>query len=87
MQELKHRAYLPDKLDSTTLAVFEVFHAKSEVLTGRKPHCLQTDSAFDTAAWREYDQKHGITHELTAPYSSSQNGLAERAIRMTMDDV
>ena len=38
-------------------------------------------------AWKEYNQKHGITHELSAPYSSSQNGLAEQAIRTTMDDV
>src|SRR6202522_606806 len=52
----KHGAYLPDKLDSTTLAMFEVFRAKSEALTGHKTHCLQTDGAFDTAAWKEYGQ-------------------------------
>ncbi len=39
------------------------------------------------SAWREYCQKYGIIHEFTAPYSSAQNGLAERAIRTTMDDV
>lgn len=83
----KYGAYLPDKLDSTTLAAFEVFRTKSEALTGRKICRLRTDGAFDTAAWREYSQKHGLTHELSAPYSSSQNGLAERAIRTTMDDV
>ena len=30
---------------------------------------------------------HGIIHKFTAPYSSAQNGLAERVIRTTMDDV
>lgn len=83
----KHGAYLSDKLDSTTLAAFETFHTKSEALTGRKIRRLRTDGAFDSAAWREYDQEHGLIHELTAPYSSSQNGLAERTIRTTLDDV
>ena len=55
--------------------------------TGKKLHRLRADGAFDTAAWREYIQKHGIAQEITAPYSSSQNGLAERAIRTTMEDV
>ena len=32
-------------------------------------------------------QSHGITHKFTVPYSSAQNGLAEHAIRTTIDDV
>ena len=83
----KHGAYLHDKTDSTTLEAFEVFRTTSEALTDRKVQHLHTDGAFDTSAWRTYDQKLGITHELSAPYSSAQNGLAERAIRTTMDDV
>ena len=83
----KYGTYLSDKTDVTTLEAFEVFRAKSESLTGRKVRRLRSDGAFDTSAWREYNQKHGITQELSAPYSSSQNGLSERAIRTTMDDV
>ena len=73
----KFGAYLSDKLDATTLAAFDAFQTKSETLTRRKIRCLRTDGAFNTGAWREYDQRHGITHELSALYSSSQNGLAE----------
>jgi len=42
---------------------------------------------YESAAWGDYCQKHSIIHEFSAPYSSAQNGLAERAIRTTMDDV
>jgi len=83
----KFGAYLSDKSDSTTLAVFEIFCTKSEALTGRQIRRLRTDGAFDTSLWKEFGQVHGITHELSAPYSSSQNGLAERAIRTTIEDV
>jgi hypothetical protein len=83
----KYGAYLSDKSDSTTLAAFEIFRAKVETMTGKRIRRLRADGAFDTTAWKEYLQKHGITQELTAPYSSSQNGLAERAIRTTMEDV
>jgi hypothetical protein len=83
----KHGAYLPDKSDLSTIAAFDVFRAKAEALTGRKIRRLRTDRAFESAAWETYCQKHGIIHEFTAPYSSAQNGLAERAIRTTMDDV
>ena len=48
---------------------------------------LRTDGAFDSNAWEEYCKQHTIVHEFLAPYSSAQNGLAERAIRTTMDDV
>ena len=83
----KFRAYLPDKADSSTLEAFETFRQKAEIVTGGKICRLRTDGAFDSAAWRTYLRGCGITHEPTAPYSSAQNGLAERAIRTTIDDV
>ena len=66
---------------------FEIFCTTAEMLTGKKICWLCTDHAFNSANWREYCQAHGIIHELTAPYSSAQNGLAEHAIQTTMDDV
>ena len=83
----KYGAYLSDKSDMTTLSVFEVYRTKAETLTGKKIRRVRTDRAFKSKAWEEYCQQHGITHEFTAPYSSAQNGLAERAIRTTIDDV
>ena len=83
----KYGTYLSDKSDATVLSSFEVFRAKAETLTGKKIRRLRTDRAFESSAWREYCQQHGITHEFTAPYSSAQNGLAERVIRTTIDDV
>jgi hypothetical protein len=83
----KQGAYLKDKSDTTTLAAFKTFCVQAETTTGKKICRLCTDGAFDTIAWKEYCQQKGIVHEFTAPYSSSQNGLAECAIRTTIDDV
>ena len=83
----KHGTYLQDKSDLTTMEAFEIFRAMAETITGRKIHRLRTDRAYESNTWREYCQHYGITHEFTAPYSSAQNGLAERATRTTMDDV
>src|SRR5271155_5259163 len=83
----KYGAYLRDKSDSTTLDTFDTFCIQAETLTGRKIRRLRTDRAFDSTAWKEYCQTHGIIHEFTAPYSSAQNSLAERAICTTMDNV
>ena len=83
----KYAAYLADKSDTTTLAAFDIFRAHVETVTGRKIRRLRSDGAFNTAAWKTYCQPLGILQEFTAPYSSAQNGLAERAIRTTIDDV
>jgi transposase InsO family protein len=83
----KYGVYLSDKSDATTIPAFEIFRAKAETVTGRKVCRLRTDRAYESVAWEKYCQSHGITHEFTAPYSSAQNGLAERAIRTTIDDV
>ena len=84
----KHGAYLADKSDATTLAAFEEFRARAETLTGgKKVRRVRSDGAFDSPAWRNYYTTHGIVHDASAPYSSAQNGLAERAIRTTIEDV
>jgi len=83
----KFGAYLSDKSDSSTIAAFDNFRVEAESLSGRKIRRLRTDRAYESSAWKEYCRQHGIVHEFTAPYSSAQNGLAERAIRTTMDDV
>ncbi len=83
----KHGAYLTDKSDSSTIAAFDEFRVEAESLSGRKVRRIRTDRAYETSAWNDYCQHHGIIHEFTAPYSSAQNGLAERAICTTMDDV
>ena len=83
----KHRVYLEDKSYATTISAFNTFCIKADTVTGRKVHKLQTNWGFESAGWEEYCQTHRIIHEFTAPYSSAQNGLAECAIRTTMDDV
>lgn len=83
----KHGAYLRDKSNSSTIEAFDAFRAKAESLTGKKIRRLWTDRAYESVAWEDYCRKHSILHEFTAPYSSAQNGLAERAIRTTMVDI
>lgn len=83
----KSGAYLPDKSDTTTIPTFDAYRTRAETTTGKKLCRIRTDRAYDSAAWDEYCKCYGITHEFTAPYSSAQNGLAERAIRTTIDDV
>ncbi len=83
----KFGAYLSNKSDSSTIAAFDNFQVEAESLLGRKVCHLRTDRAYESSAWKEYCRQHGIVHKFTAPYSSAQNGLAERTIRTTMDDV
>src|SRR6266545_3123552 len=83
----KYGAYLPDKSDSSTIAAFDTFRIEAESLSGHKVCRIRMDRAYDTSAWKDYCQRHGIIHEFTTPYSSAQNGLAEWAIHMTMDNV
>ena len=67
----KSGAYLPDKLDSTTIPTFDAFRTTAETSTGRKLRRVRTDGAYDLAAWREYYQRYGIT-------MNSQRGIRLR---------
>lgn len=83
----KSGGYLTDKSNESTILTFDAFQNRAETTTGKRLCHLQSNRAFNLAAWDGYCRWHGITPELTAPYSSAQNGLAEQAIRTTMDDV
>ena len=73
----KHSTYLADKSDTTVMAGFDAFRVRSKTLTNKKVCRIRTDGAFNSPSWKDYYQCHGFTHEITAPYSSAQNGLAE----------
>ena len=83
----KSGAYLLDKSDATTIPTFNAFCTSVETSTRKKLHQLHSDGAFDSNKWQEYCQQYRIKHELTAPYSSAQNGLAEQAIQTMIEDV
>ena len=83
----KYRSFLANKSDATIMEAFDIFQKGAETLTGMKIHQIHSDGAFNSGAWINFYQKHGILHESSAPYSSAQNGLAERAIRTTIEDV
>jgi histone deacetylase 1/2 len=50
--------------------------------------CVQCDNGgeFVNHTLRDFFQSHGITYRLSCPYTSSQNGKAERSIR-TINDI
>lgn len=78
--------FLADKADETTVAAFDRYRRMAETQTGRKIKRVRADRAFAGEKWTKYCEEHGIILELTAPHSSAQNGLAERALHMTMED-
>jgi len=66
----KSGAYLHDKSDLSTISAFDTFRIEAESISGRKIQRLRTDRAYDSSAWSDYCQQHGIVHEFSAPYSS-----------------
>ncbi len=83
----KYGDFLKDKSDDTTIKAFDDYRVLLEKQTGQQIKRVRTDNAFNSHAWSEYFKTHGIVHETTAPYSSAQNGLAERALRTVLEDV
>ncbi|GLB39961.1 putative reverse transcriptase (RNA-dependent DNA polymerase) [Lyophyllum shimeji] len=79
--------FLSNKEMETTVEVLEAYHVKSERQTGQKLLYIRTDEGpeFVNSKWKAYCQKFGIIHETTAPYSSSANGVVERANRTVLD--
>ncbi|KAK1620339.1 hypothetical protein QYE76_025856 [Lolium multiflorum] len=79
-----HMAAHPDV--ATTLTAFFTFVSTQ---FGRPIHALQTDNGkeFDNITIRSLLATHGAVFRLTCPYTSSQNGRAERMLRTLNDCV
>ena len=72
---------------SQALDAWKQVHSEVETLTGNKVKSIKTDNGgeFVNTLWKEYCQQHRIRHDLSAPYSHQQNGVAERANRSILD--
>ena len=75
------------KKKSDALAVSKVAIAALESDAKTNLKSLRTDGGgeYVSAAWKQYVQEKGIRHELTAPYSPQQNGMAERLNRTLLE--
>lgn len=79
--------FLENKRAETSLAAFRAYHLMAERQTGKKLRIVRVDGGgeFDNGLWQNYFEEHGLIIEFTAPYSSSQNGVAEREFRTVAD--
>src|SRR5579859_2577825 len=80
---------LKKKSSASVLAKFKEFKAEVETQkTGKLIKRLRTDGGGEYKKWMGIHFKgSGIIHEMTAPYSPDQNGVAERANRTIMERV
>ena len=69
------------------LSKFREYRAMVEKQTGRFVKTLRTDNGgeYISGAFKAYLKENGIVHQLTAPYSPQQNGVAERANRTLVE--
>jgi transposase InsO family protein len=79
----------PLRHKSDVLPTLISFHAFVRTQFQADIMCFQTDNGkeFDNTASRVFFAKHGIALRLTCPYTSQQNGRAERILRTLNDGV
>ena len=75
------------KSKGDALPVSKAAIAALEVESDTNLKSLRTDGGgeYVSAAWKQYAQVKGFTHELTAPYSPQSNGMAERLNRTLLE--
>src|SRR5947207_3082635 len=79
---------LKRKTSKSVLEKFQEYKAEVEKQLGRSSKRLRTDGGGEDEKWMgSYLKKEGIVHETTAPYSTEQNGVAERANRTIIERV
>lgn len=75
------------KTKGEVLSVFKRFKAMAEKQAERAIKILRSDGGGEYTS-KEFDQycdENGILHEVTAPYTPQQNGVAERRNRTLLD--
>ncbi|XP_073359906.1 uncharacterized protein [Aegilops tauschii subsp. strangulata] len=79
----------PLRRKSDALATLTAFYSYVTTQLGRPILALQTDNGkeFDNVAVRNLLASHGTIFRLTCPYTSQQNGRAERVLRTLNDCV
>jgi transposase InsO family protein len=73
----------PLRSKSDVFATLVSFHAFVQTQFNCHITCIQTDNGkeFDNSALRSFMAAHGMVLRLTCPYTSQQNGRAERILR------
>jgi transposase InsO family protein len=90
LDDYSHFAWtFPLRYKSDVLPTLISFHAFVPTQFQLQIPCLQTDNGreFDKSASRAFFSTHGIVLRLTCPYTSQQNGRAERALHTINDSV
>lgn len=79
----------PLRHKSDVLATLISFHAYVRTQFKCDIQCLHTNNGceFDNIASRTFFSSHGIALRLTCPYTSQQNGCAERVLRTLNDSL
>jgi transposase InsO family protein len=74
---------------SDVFATLVSFHAFVQTQFNCPIACIQTDNGkeFDNSALRSFMAAHEMVLRLTCPYTSQQNGHAERILRMMNDNL
>jgi len=77
----------PLRLKSDTFTTLSNFFAYVSTQFGARVQAVQTDNGreFDNSSARTFFLTHGILFRMSCPYTSPQNGKAERIIRTTND--
>lgn len=73
----------PIQHKSDVFQIFVNFRTQIERFTSQNIKILRTDggSEYLNSTFKNYLTKHGITHQISCPYTLEQNGLAERKHR------
>lgn len=81
--------FLKTRTEDDILQNFKYFKANVEKQTGKQIKCLRSDNGKEYVGKRfqSFLQENGINHQLTAPYTPEQNGIAERMNRTIMEKV